>query len=161
MSKMTKKLKVYLDTNIIYGLIKEMARARLENRDYKKTKKLSFIQENLDIVFPITSFIALMESIENIKKDEPKLETSDLKKLISLFRKISKIKFLDLVKLSGESLKWVLSDISLKDSLHVNIAKNENLVFVSEDYGLIRKIKKFHNDSITFDELKKFIEKAK
>lgn len=133
----------------------------MENRDYSKAKKLLFIQNNLDIMIPVTSFITLMEVVENLKKDAPELKMSDIGKLISLFRKISKIRFLDNVKISSESFKFVLTGIGLKDALHANIAKNENLVFVSEDTDLIDNIKKFYNISMKFYELKKFIGRAK
>lgn len=53
---MKRKLKVYLDTNAIYGFIKEMVKAGIERRDYIKTRKIKFLQNNLDKVIPTTSF---------------------------------------------------------------------------------------------------------
>ncbi len=151
-----KRLQIYLDTNTIYGFVKEIVKARIEGRDFIKPRKIRFLQNNFDKIEPFTSFFSSMEIIENLEK-ELKMGRNRLKNAISLFKKISGVKILNHMSLTGETYKWFLSGTGLKDAIQVNIAKNKNLVFVSEDKKLVRKIKQFYKDSLTLKELKQII----
>ena len=126
------KLKIYLDTNFIYDYFQRKVQELTNGKKFFEIGKLTFIEDNLKFIEAYTSFFTLIE-IANRLKEEFKLTPEEIIQLIEDFTSSYKITILDNVVLTKDTLTWFLSNIFLKDSIQLNIAKNEGLVFTTED----------------------------
>jgi len=140
------KLKIYLDTNIVFGYFKYLAEKR-------KTVPfiISFIEANKSRLQPVTSFFTLAEAAEALLKEGVKEGTV----LMTLrnFRKRCEIKTIERVVITGEIIKWILKGISVKDAIQICIAKSLNAHFLTQDKKLIKSGKAFYQKILNFQEL--------
>jgi len=157
---MTEKLKVYLDTNIIYDYFQRTAKEIVENKEFRNVKKLLFIQNNPDFLEAYTSFFTLIEVADRIMRDFD-LKPERVRKIIESFIQDYKIEILRSVTLTEETLDWFLSNISMKDAIQLNIALNERLVFITEDDKLFRKARKITENVMKFNRLVRIIKNLK
>ena len=138
-----KKLKIYLDTNIIYGYFKALIKGT------SPPFMLMFIRNNLDKIEPTTSFFTIAEVVKSLK-EETTLTNEEIKGLMRLFKRTSKIKIFERVLITGEVIGLSLEEVSLADSIQINIAKNINSIFITQDKGILRKGKKFYKNILNF-----------
>lgn len=151
-----KKLRIYLDTNVIYGYFKRRIEEQKFGKTYIEPEAMKFLKEKSNLIQSFTSFFTMLEVADNLTKDLI-LTQSEIMNFIRSFRMIYPIKILEQVKIDGESLKWFLHGMELKDTIQLNIAKNLGALFISDDKKLISLAKKFHKNSFTFQELKRII----
>lgn len=155
-----KQLKIYLDTNFIYDYFQRKMKEPTEGKEFFETRKLTFIENNTEFIESYTSFFTLIE-IANRLKEEFKLTSDEIVHIIEDFTSSHKIVILDNVILTKDTLTWFLSDMSWKDSIQLNIAKNEGLIFVTEDEKLFRRARKFSANVLNFKGLKNRVELIK
>lgn len=147
---------IYLDTNIIYGYFKRRIEEQKFRKNYIEPEAMKFLKEKGNLVQLFTSFFTMLEIADNLKKNFA-LTKLEIMNSIRNFRVMYPIKILEQVKMNGESLKWLLYGMELKDAIQLNIAKNLGALFVSCDKNLINLAKKFYKNSFTFQELKRII----
>ena len=140
------KLKIYLDTNIIYGYFKHLA-------ERKKTTPfiITFIETNTDKLQAITSFFTLAEVVESLLKRG--LNRNMVLRFLRIFRRRCKIKMIEKTIITGETLKWTLRGVSVKDAIQLCIAKNLDAVFLTQDRRLIKIGRNFYQKILSFQEL--------
>jgi len=141
-----KKLRIYLDTNIIFGYFKAILGGR------KIPFMLTFIENNLDKIEPITSFFTMAEVAKSLK-EETTLTTEEIKRLLRIFRKTSKIKIFEKVIITGEVINLSLRGVSIPDSIQLSIAKNLTATFITQDKELLYKSSKIYKNILSFKQL--------
>lgn len=149
-----KQLKLYLDTNFIYDYFQRKVEELAKGKEFFETGKLTFIENNKESIESYTSFFTLIEVANRLKEDF-KLTSEEIIQLIKNFTSSHKITILDNVVLTKDALIWFLSGISWKDSIQLNIAKNEESIFITDDEKLFRRARKFYTKILKFKGLKK------
>ncbi len=158
---MTKKLKVYLDTNFIYDWFKRKAEEIKENKEFFETGKLIYLKRNSNFIEAFSSFFTLIEVTNRLKEDF-RLTTETIVRLLSFFEEQYPVEILENVKLDKDTLEWFLKGIQWKDAIQLNIAKNENLFLITEDVYLMKfSRKKFYDNVTNFKGLQRKIKRIK
>ena len=157
---MTKKLKVYLDTNFIYDWFKRKAEEIKENRDFYETGKLAYLKENSSFIEAYSSFFTLIEVANRLREDF-QLTKEAIIRLLALFEELYPVEILEEVRLDKETLKWFLEGIQWKDCIQLDISKNENCIFVTDDNSLIRKVRKSYRKITNFKGLQRKVNRIR
>ena len=157
------KLRIYLDTNIIFGLFKKFVERLLEDKEFKIPRKIQFIHENLEKVEPLTSFFTLIEVIQNLKnwaeKRGRKLTSEEIVSLIEFFRENFKVEVLRSVWITEGTIQYVLHGIDWKDAIQLEIARVNDYILVTDDVKLRKIGKKFYDKIMSFRELRMKLER--
>jgi hypothetical protein len=158
-----KRIKIYLDTNMVIDIFIAQARAVKKGSEYKKPKKYEFMLEHCNKIEFMTSFITKAEVMRELltgfcietKRAERMwddfISTLDKKVHIENFRFDSKI--VDIV------CKLKLRLRTMFNFMHLFIAIEENAYFVSGDKDLICKIREsgIYDKAIDYIELRKIV----
>lgn len=158
--EMSEKLRIYLDTNIIYDWFQKKTEELLHGKEFTEIRRVTFIEENLEFLEVYTSFFTLIEIASRLKEDF-KLTPDQINRQLRFFVTNYPIQIIKSIKLDDETLKYFLSNISWKDSIQLNIAKNENLSLVTEDEKLHRKGKKFYKEITNFSGLVRRVDRIR
>lgn len=144
-----KKQRIYLDTNIIYGYFRKRVEETVNGR-FKRPFILQKISK-VDYEF-VTSFFTMAEVSKNLRR-EFNLDNKSIVDLLRLFTREYRIKVVQRVNITGELLLWHLKRIDLEDAIQLNIAKNINSIFLTNDKRLIKNARKFYSHVASFSEL--------
>ncbi len=156
---MTEKLKVYLDTNIIYGLFKRILQSIFEEKDFTIPYKIRIIHDNPDKIESFTSFFTLIEIIEELKKCAKKrkrtLTSEQIYGMITFFKENFHVEILRSIWITEKAVQYVLSGIEWKDAIQLEIARANDYTLVTDDKNLRKIGKKFYDSIMNFNELKR------
>jgi predicted nucleic acid-binding protein len=156
-NKSSKELRVYLDTNIIFGFFKSMLQSMFKRRRLKRVWRLYFLAKNKKLQVFISTFtlIEVKESIRKWLNEENKnLSEDQVKGLMNYFEEIFDFKILESIELKN-ILEY--SDLDAKDSIQVEIARANKLILVTEDKKLREVGTEFYQGILSFDELMKLL----
>ncbi|MBI2583045.1 MAG: PIN domain-containing protein [Candidatus Aenigmarchaeota archaeon] len=131
--------KVYLDTNIVYGFFQNIIRGKMDHPEIIK-----FLAERKDVEKYISTF-TVAEIVENLLKEFPyrSLKKDYIMSLVDTLRLTVDLKILqETIELSGELVDFVYECKDAKDSLHVLIAKKNDLFFITRDdkVGILKSL---------------------
>jgi predicted nucleic acid-binding protein len=144
-----KKLQVYLDTNILYSYLKK----KIEEKISGNGKEIKFIFLNNAQITPVSSFFTLIELV-NVLKREMKISRKSIEDFVKDEIKSMKIRLIEKAKIDENVLKWYLNGLDFKDAIHLSIAKENNLILITNDLDLIKFAKLVNVESMTSIELK-------
>jgi predicted nucleic acid-binding protein len=144
-----KKLQVYLDTNILYSYLKK----KIEEKISGNGKEIKFIFLNNAQITPVSSFFTLIELV-NVLKREMKISRKSIEDFVKDEIKNMKIRLIEKAKIDENVLKWYLNGLDFKDAIHLSIAKENNLILITNDLDLIKFAKLVNVESMTSIELK-------
>ncbi len=134
--------RIYLDTNLIYGWFKN----QLNPKKHPKPEFIEFLCGRCKGVEKFISIYSIAELLVNLKKDFQDRGLSEDK--ISPFFEILKdhigLKIIIEAKLTNSIVTFADLCNDHNDAVHIEIAKNENLTFVTrdEDIGKVGKVYK-------------------
>jgi predicted nucleic acid-binding protein len=158
------KLKIYLDTNIIYGFFKNLVKRIFTGKEFKIPRKIQVVQRNLMRIEPLTSFFTLIEVIEGLKKwAEKKKRTLTIEEIVSLiefFKENFRVEILRSVWITERTIQYVLSGIEWKDAIQLEIARVNEYILVTDDVKLRKLGKGFYEKIMSFNELEAKLEKS-
>ena len=147
---MVKQVEVYLDTNILYSYFKKKIEEKIRGNNGKKIKLFPF--ENSRIVL-MSSFFTLAELVEVLKR-EINLSKKSIEDFIENEIKELEIKFLDKARIDDNFLRWNLNGLDLKDAIHLSIARENNLILLTNDLNLVKFAKMANVESLTLRDFK-------
>ncbi|MDI6722772.1 MAG: hypothetical protein QMD97_04380 [Candidatus Aenigmarchaeota archaeon] len=155
-----KKLKVYLDTNMIHDLFTKQAEALRHGKEPEKPKKFAFMLEHRDKFEFITSFLTKAEIMrELVSAHGLKLEKAE--EFWFDFMDLLKPKYIQKFEFDDQIVDIVLK-VKMKlrtmvNFFHLFIAIKEEAYFVSGDKQILEKIK----EAKTYDKLLTYVELQK
>jgi predicted nucleic acid-binding protein len=144
-----KEVQVYLDTNILYSYLKK----KIEEKISGNGKEIKFISFNNAQITPVSSFFTLIELV-NVLKREMNLSRKSIEGFVKDEIKHMKIKLIEKAKIDENVLKWCLNGLDFKDAIHLSIAKENNLILITNDLDLIKFAKFVNVETMTSIELK-------
>ena len=161
--KKQKKMKIYLDTNIIYGYFYAKALELKGKRKYKEPKIIEFLATKLDKIDYFTSTLVKGEVFRRLvtefgleRKNAEKLWLS-LKRYLNFFEIRADI---PAEKIWREVLE-IVSKVKIKKRLtnleHLILAEKFNLWFLTGDKEIIEKCKKFYPHILSYVEFRKYL----
>ena len=151
------KLRIYLDTNVVYGLFKRILQAIFEGREFKIPRKIGFIHKNLDKIEPYTSFFMLIEVVQEVKKwlrkKKIKMNKAQIQALLGFFKDNFQIEILRIVEITDKTLDYFLDGIQWKDAIQLDITKNNDFTLITDDINLRGIGRRHYTDILNFEEL--------
>ncbi len=156
-------MKLYLDTDIIYGFFKEVVKSWDEHRKVNSPSVIRFLKANEKDMSFFISEIVYFELIKRIKY-EYKLSEEKIEKLIRYFEKTLNIIVVSRGGWFNERLfdeifgliKRESFKIGLADILHAYIAKQNNLtLFTGDNASLNEDARKICEHVIDYSQLRK------
>ncbi len=142
-------MQVYLDTNVLYSYLKK----KIEEKISGNGKEIKFISFNNTQVIPVSSFFTLIELV-NVLKREMNISRRSIEDFVKDEIKSMKVKLIEKAKIDENVLKWCLNGLDFKDAIHLSIAKENNLILITNDLNLIKFAKFVNVESMTSIELK-------
>ncbi len=150
-------MKVYLDTNAIFGFFKNY----LVSKKYFMPWKIWFLKKHANKIDAYTSNLAISEAIAELTKfferQKIQMKEEDVFRGINTFIKESGIKILNNFEVSEDIIVFSAHKIDVKDGLHLEISKRNNMVLVTDDQELKEKGKYFYSKIMSFYEFAKKI----
>ena len=139
-----KRLRVYLDTNMIHDLFTGQARALKSGHDHEIPKKFAFMLKNQDKFQFITSFLTKAEIVREMVSAhgmEHEMVDRTWKEFMDTLNPV----YIDEFKFDGRIVD-IVSRIGMKlrtmvNFFHLFIAMEEDAYFVSGDKQILEKIK--------------------
>jgi len=156
-TKSSKEMKVYLDTNIIFGFFKSMLQNIFEGRRLKKSWRLYILSRNKKLQVYISTFtlVEIKESVrEWLNEKNESISEEKLEGLISYFEEIFNFKILESIRLKNI---FEYTGLDAKDSIQLEIARSNKLIFITEDKKLKEIGAEFYQRITNFSELVKLL----
>lgn len=157
------KIRIYLDTNIIYGYFFAKVK-QLKNRTeiFVEPKVIGFLRKNL---ISLNIFVSVLVKAELYRtlRTEFQLNATEISALWSEFRILLDVNEINTVQIKEEAAEFVKTEIFTKgivNVFHFFVAKNENLYFVSGDKEIVAKGRKFYTKVLSYLELKELLAKV-
>ncbi|MBU5688029.1 MAG: PIN domain-containing protein [Candidatus Aenigmarchaeota archaeon] len=150
-------MRVYLDTNIVFGFFKRFLESKFMKKQFRLPEKMLIANKAKDVYI---SELVLSEVVSGMKKwcekNEIKLSKNEIESLVQEFRKEFKIKILKKVEIKDLFL-LVNYGIDINDGIHLEISKNRDMVFVTDDKRLYEAGKYFYGKVLSFHEFRKLV----
>jgi predicted nucleic acid-binding protein len=89
-----------------------------------------------------------------VLKREMKISRKSIEDFVKDEIKNMKIRLIEKAKIDENVLKWYLNGLDFKDAIHLSIAKENNLILITNDLDLIKFAKLVNVESMTSIELK-------
>lgn len=154
-----KKLKIYLDTNMVLDIFTNQTKV-LKGEEPKIPKKYEFMLAHMDKFQFVTSILTKAEIVRELTTAFH-ISVENIEKLWKDFIKSSQCHYIEEFTV-GKEFVQVVSDIKMKlrtmmNFQHVFISIRENAYFVSGDKDIIKKIKenRIYDKALTYIELRK------
>ena len=150
-------MKIYLDTNIIHSWFRNSIRAKREDNLLKEPEIVKFLKNNR--ITLIVSEITKIE-IARFLKSELSAKEEEIKELWNTFLTSFDINFLEIDIVNFKELYSLVLQIptrkkTIVNLMHLQIAKQENVWFLTGENKLITRYKKYYDKSISYPELRK------
>jgi len=135
-------MKVYLDTNILFGIVKKQIESKIiEERE----KELNFPFE------AVTSSFTLLE-LAKVLKRELRLSWNASEKIVENFSR--ELEILEEAKISKNFFKLLKNKISAEDLLHLSFSLSNNIPILTNDKELISIARNLKIEAFSLKELK-------
>ena len=149
------KVKVYLDTNIIFGLFKNF----ILRKNFIPWK-IWFLRNNSNRIEAYTSSLAISEAVSEIvkiaEKEKIKVNEKDVDGIVKRLVEYCGVKILSKVEMSDLVL-FTVHKIDVKDSLHLEISKRNNMILITDDVELKERGRYFYSKIMGFYEFVKMV----
>jgi len=162
---MTKKIRVYLDTNMVLDVFINRARALRKGENVLLPRKYEFMLANKEKIEFVTSFITKAEVARELSSGFG-LNLEEIEDLWVDFAISLDCQFVDSFTFNADIAKFAAS-VQMKlrtlfNFMHLLIAADKNCCFVTGDKDLIEKAKVLLGNIIVIDyiKLRKLIEDA-
>jgi len=149
-------MNIYLDTNMIIGWFKEVAKARKKNANIKEPEKLKFLVSQR-----YNLYVSTLTKLEVIRYlvSQWGISGDEAEKLWEEFIVTYNIIVLELETISIKSLKDIIKKVetrkkTLVNLMHLEIAKTYNLWLLTGDKGLL-KCKFYYDKIISYIDLRR------
>jgi hypothetical protein len=155
------KIKLYLDTNIIYTYFMQKAKELKYNKKIPLPRVFKFLEENKEKIEFYVSGLTELEIFRKLRTDFG-LKEDEIIYLWggfcnTLFPKQIKGEEINLTSL-WEFIKTIVIRIPIKRRVtnleHLGIAKQKNLIFVTGDKEVLKKCKAFYPKIMSYIELR-------
>ena len=151
------KVKVYLDTNVIFGFFKNF----FIGKKLPFTWKVWFLSKNKNKIYACTSPLAISEAVSEMLKLAEKegitISERDVEEAVHKLIEYCGLKILKDVRMDNLVL-LTLHKIDVKDCLHLEISKRNNMVLITDDQDLKEKGKYFYSKILSFCEFAKMVD---
>ncbi len=155
-------MKIYLDTNTIYGFFKEVIKSWEEHRSIEMPEKVKFLKSHEGEITYFISDIVYLELIKRIKY-EYNLSEEKIENLLRIFPRTLNIRVVSRSSWFKETLFDDIFDlikrnafkIGLTDILHAYIAGQNNLILFTGDRALNDDAKKICGQAMNYAQLRK------
>ncbi len=150
----------YFDTNLLVTSLIQLA----ENKKELTTEITNLLKEHKDLIKPHISTLTVAEIIEVLRTDSKFgkyhfEEDENLKRISGLISKligVMNIKIIeDGIKINNDVIKFVHKHPEVIDCLHVILAKQNELTFITEEAERIGRLKIFYSKIMSYDKLKR------
>lgn len=156
------KERVYLDTNIVLGWFKSKMRSIRKGVELKTPRSLSIIlgQQKYD---PVVSILVRAEIFRYLKSEwngtenEIEYRWNEFKSKFNIIELTNETLTVNLVDISNICKKVFLGKKTIIDINHVQFAKNENLIFLTNDKKLKKRLLWYYQKIINFNDFYKAI----
>ena len=150
-------MKIYLDTNIIHSWFRNAIKAKREGILLKEPEIVKFLKNN-----KITLIVSEITKIEIARflKFELSAKEEEIEDLWDTFLTSFDINFLEIEIVNFKELYNLVLQIptrkkTIVNLMHLQIAKQENVWFLTGENELITRYKKYYDKSISYPELRK------
>lgn len=155
-------MKIYLDTNTIYGFFKEVIKSWEEHRSIEMPEKVKFLKSHEGEITYFISDIVYLELIKRIKY-EYNLSEEKIENLLRIFPRTLNIRVVSRGSWFKETLFDDIFDlikrnafkIGLTDILHAYIAEQNNLILFTGDRALNDDAKMICGQAMNYAQLRK------
>jgi len=158
-----KRIKVYLDTNMIHDFFVNQAIYIKKREEIKIPKKFQFIIASTEKVGFVTSFLTKAEIVRELVSAHS-LEYEEISIVWKEFLEATECRYVSNFEFN-ENIIDIVAKIKMRlrtllNFFHLYIAIRENAYFVSGDKDIVRKVNesKIYGKAITYEQLRKFVE---
>jgi predicted nucleic acid-binding protein len=160
-----KRIKVYLDTNIIFGyFLAKVKQLRKKTDRFVEPRIVEFLKKNANIFEYFVSTLVKAELFRRLRT-ELNVGRSDIEKIWLEFVSYLQINEIKTSELSSEYLfektLEIVEETPIKKRVtnlqHLIIAKEFNLFFLTGDKEILDKCKKFYERILSYSELRKYL----
>ena len=144
-------MRVYLDTNVIYGYFKK----RLQEKPVN-TVLIFFEDVKVDVY---VSLFAIIEVVHRLKEDN--VDRKKISKLVSDFLREYRINIITKFTISWKTLLSTLSGVEWKDAVHLEIASQNDLTIITNDKKFFKNGRKLYSRIITLEWFLKHVRRNK
>ena len=149
-------MKIYLDTNIIFGFFNKWILAKRKGTDFKEPEIIRFLKETKEIELFVSPLVKA--EIGRRLRSEFSATESEANEVWTLFLETLMIKELETAQINDE-----IAEIAFKipfrkrisNLMHLIICKQYDIWFLTGDKEILTKGKKFYNKIISYVELRK------
>jgi len=149
------KIKVYLDTNVIFGFFKNF----IFHKNFLPWK-IWFLKKNSESIEVYTSFFAISEAVSEMVKiaerEKIKLNEEDVEVIVKKLIEFCNVKVLKDVEMDDIVL-LALYKIDVKDCLHLEISRKNNMILITDDIELKERGRYFYDKIMSFYEFARMI----
>ena len=148
------KVRVYLDTNVIFGFFKNF----ILGKKLSLTWKVWFLSRNKNKIEVYTSSLAISEAVSEMmrlaEREGIKVKEMDVEVIVHKLVDYCGLKILKDVRMDDLVL-FTLNKIDVKDCLHLEISKRNNMILITDDQQLKERGKYFYSKILSFYEFTK------
>lgn len=141
--------RIYLDTNQLYGWFENQL-----NRKKPESKIVEFLTEKFENAEKFISMYTIAELLVNLKNAYPdrNLSADKIAWLLILLKEATNLKIIEESKLTKEVIDFADLCNDHNDAVHIQIAKNQGLTFVTKD-DKVGKVKSAYPNVISIRKL--------
>lgn len=150
-------MKVYLDTNIILDWFRNIMIGARKVKEFKTPKKMEFLK-----LQGIELFVSDLSKIEILRylKSDWNADKETIEEIWQRFLESFNVNYLVIQNLDFKELSEICLLIptrkkTLINLMHLQIAKKEDIWFLTGEKGLLTKYKNYYEKSISYPELRK------
>lgn len=150
-------MKIYLDTNIVFGFFKRFLENKFMNKPLILPEKMKIVSKAKKVYVSELVFSEIVvETRKWCLENNIKINREHIEEMFEEFKNKFNIKVVRIIDLKDLN-DLVFHGIDLKDSIHLEISKNMNMIFVTDDKSLYEASKYFYGKVLSFNELRKMI----
>ncbi|MFH8092360.1 MAG: PIN domain-containing protein [Candidatus Aenigmatarchaeota archaeon] len=150
-------MKIYLDTNILFGYFKRILESKYKLKPFEIPEKINIIKNAKELY--ISDFV-LAELIIEIKNwcnaNNVNIGEKEIENLIEEFKETYNVRVIKNFKIK-HFLELIYLGVDLKDSIHLEISRNKNMVFLTDDKELYEISKHLYGKVLNFYEFKRIM----
>ena len=151
------KVKVYLDTNVIFGFFKNF----ILGKKLPLTWKVWFLSKNKNKIEVYTSTLAISEAVNEMVKlaerENVNVNERDVDDAVHTLADYCGLKILKDVRMDDIVL-LALNKIDVKDCLHLEISRRNKMILITDDQQLKERGKYFYGKILGFYEFAKKVD---
>ncbi len=154
------KIHIYIDANMIYGFFKKMLVCTRRNQDFEIPRVIEFLRNNLDRLEIYISPLTKAEIIRRLRT-EWNCSKGEADRIWTAFESELMVNYIENATISNDIVE--LANLTrfkkrINNLIHVVIAKEYNLIFLTGDKEILGKAKEFYPDIISYHDLRAMLQ---